>query len=272
MTVDRVVLAGCFVGVAVMVAGFIALRRLVGPRLEATGFTDSQGARVILGAVLGFFVFAVLDWAMARPVGGVGWSASKLVTHVIAAAFLVAFVRQLTPGRDSLGLRAPPLARTAGLAALAYASFLPIVVAVHWVNQRSLPEGTDAVQQPLSELLSAPGTPQFWVLVATVVIAVPIYEETLFRGMMQNGLEAIFARSRDAASARFLAIGVASAAFSLLHEWFTLLPVFTLAVFLGWLYARSGSLRLVILVHGLHNLVVIAWETVGRRWLASLDT
>jgi len=88
-----------------------------------------------------------------------------------------------------------------------------------------------------------------WVGVFLLVIAAPVLEEGLFRGIILRGfLDRYTPRSAIALSALF---------FSLAHFNIWQLPAsFALGLFLGWLYYRTRSLLLCVLVHAFHNLTL----------------
>lgn len=90
-------------------------------------------------------------------------------------------------------------------------------------------------------------------LVALVVMALgpAIFEETFFRGGMQNLLEKSTGRM-------WTAIILTSLVFSAIHfSWYGLLSRFALGMVLGLLYHYSGSLWLSILGHFLNNALVV---------------
>jgi len=92
--------------------------------------------------------------------------------------------------------------------------------------------------------------PSRWVRVLIVIGAVvvaPLFEELLFRGYLQTLLWRLTRR-------RWLAVILASIGFALVHQhWVTWLPIFTLAVVLGYMYERTGKLWVPILIHAMFN-------------------
>lgn len=88
-----------------------------------------------------------------------------------------------------------------------------------------------------------------WLVVLTVVAA-PIFEETLFRGLVLNG----FLRT---ASPR-VAVLATSALFALVHPGQSAVPVFCLAIAASVAYARTRALLTPILVHAAYNAAVLA--------------
>ena len=78
-----------------------------------------------------------------------------------------------------------------------------------------------------------------------------VFEETLFRGGMQNLLS-------DGRSMPVLAIIVTSIVFSAIHfSYLGFLSRFALSFILGWMYYRTGNLWLSIIGHALNNAVAL---------------
>ena len=108
-----------------------------------------------------------------------------------------------------------------------------------------------------------------------VVTAIPWCEEFAYRGLLQSaiakGLAKVLPSGRGATSEeaatdgtmRWVAIAVASVAFSLMHV--TALPessrgaalvtLWTVSIVLGWLYERTGRLAAPVAAHGLFNAI-----------------
>lgn len=124
----------------------------------------------------------------------------------------------------------------------------------------------------LSRLLDRPPLPEFMVEVyrtalvlpllwLAVVVAAPLFEETLFRGFMLPGLAS--ARRLGAAGAAL----VSALLFALLHvgqyDLFDLSFVVSLGVFFAAARLATGSLPLAVWLHLLNNLV----STVQMEWM-----
>ncbi len=101
--------------------------------------------------------------------------------------------------------------------------------------------------QDIEFVTRAQDTAERVALVIAVVLAAPVIEEALFRGLLQGTLEA---RLRG-----WLAIAVAALAFGLLHGREGTLFFFFWSLPLGWITWRSGSIRPAIVVHAVNNLV-----------------
>jgi membrane protease YdiL (CAAX protease family) len=128
---------------------------------------------------------------------------------------------------------------------------------------------------------------RFWTI-ATAVFIAPISEELFFRGHFQTILIRLFARRPVQAFAipaepaplstetvtssnyetppaympeanvatglrRWTAVIVTAFIFAVIHPWWTIIPIFVLALALGYVYERTGNLWTVIALHILFN-------------------
>lgn len=104
----------------------------------------------------------------------------------------------------------------------------------------------------LAELLpSLPSAPdkRLW-LFALTVLAAPLCEEFIFRGLIFGGLR----RSMPAAQA----IVISAAVFAVVHPALSLLPVFVVGLCTAWVYERSKTLLAPMLVHAAYNAAMVA--------------
>lgn len=80
-------------------------------------------------------------------------------------------------------------------------------------------------------------------------VVAPITEEVFFRGLMLRGFLKRYSE--------FKSILISSILFALIHlNPYQIIAAFFIGLFLGWLFSRTGSLMLCILVHALHNGIV----------------
>ncbi len=92
-----------------------------------------------------------------------------------------------------------------------------------------------------------------WMLALTVVAA-PIFEEFIFRGLIFGGLRR---------SVGLLPSAVASAAvFAAVHPAASILPVFALGVCAALAYERTQTLRAPMLTHAVYNAMVVGYQVV----------
>jgi len=127
---------------------------------------------------------------------------------------------------------------------------------VQWITGRQ-PELI--AHETLRAILESPADGWLVVMSALVVIATPVLEELLYRGLLQEALRGIGA-------GRWPAIAVTSAIFAAMH-WQNTAPhavfaLFVLSLGFGWVYERTGRLTASIVMHMLFNL--------GNLWLALL--
>ncbi len=96
----------------------------------------------------------------------------------------------------------------------------------------------------------------FVILISALVLA-PLFEEVIYRGLVQSALIAHFGHD-----ARWPIILAAALLFGVIHAgaaaWHVLPGLVVLGVLLGWLYERTGSLLAPVLVHMGFNLLNVA--------------
>ncbi len=90
-----------------------------------------------------------------------------------------------------------------------------------------------------------------WVL-ALAVVAAPLCEEFIFRGLIYGGLR----RSMKAPQAMLMSAAV----FAVVHPPLSMLPVFVLGLCTAWTYERSKTLLAPMLVHATYNAVILSMQ------------
>ena len=88
-------------------------------------------------------------------------------------------------------------------------------------------------------------------------ILTPIFEELVFRGLLQSYL-------RDIGYSPWRTIFIASIIFSVLHPWMHLPALLILSVCMGYAYEKSGSLLRSIFIHCFFNSATIAFALLGK--------
>ena len=108
---------------------------------------------------------------------------------------------------------------------------------------------------PMLELKMA-GNPhmQYWLLGLTV-LAAPLCEEFIFRGLIFGGLRRTLTP--------LLSALVSAAIFAVVHPPLSMLPVFVLGLCTAWAYQRSQTLLAPMLVHALYNAAVVTALLLG---------
>ncbi|MEX0702398.1 MAG: CPBP family intramembrane glutamic endopeptidase [Planctomycetales bacterium] len=109
---------------------------------------------------------------------------------------------------------------------------------------------------PFLKLLAENSVPEvvFWIGLSVIVFA-PLAEELVYRVILQGWLAT---RWRPAT-----AIVASSALFSLVHGWPDLLPLFPLALILGYVYHRTRSYIAVVTLHALFNGLNLAFQLLA---------
>lgn len=86
------------------------------------------------------------------------------------------------------------------------------------------------------------------IMVVLITIITPIFEEILFRGLIQSAIRGVIGNP-------WISIFITSAIFTSLHEPQHWLALFAIATCLGYAYEKSGSLTRPILIHAIFNTI-----------------
>ena len=183
-------------------------------------------------------------------------SISTIVMTPIGLAYLVLVVRwRRWRIRDYLALKQPALGQT-----LRWLAVIAVYVAI--MDAVALILGRDVVNPFMAEAYKTAGS--ICLLVITLVIVAPLFEETVFRGFMFRGI----ASSRAGVVS---AIVITSILWSLMHTqygWLEISMIVGGGLLLGWARHQSGSTLLPMLMHAFMN-VVATVETVIKLELMS---
>lgn len=180
-------------------------------------------------------------------VGGAGFIVGTLTAALFAALFARA-----EPGS---GMLATWRCIAQGLAV--FLLTLPLVTLVGIAGKEiHLAIWPDALVEPVSHAtlrmfrdnLNDPWT---WAMIAVPVLLAPIFEELVYRGMLQSAFVRAFSRP-------WIAILATSVVFAIMHHgtgmpWYALLSIFTLSVGLGVAFERTGRIGVPIVAHALFN-------------------
>ncbi|MGX9699736.1 CPBP family intramembrane glutamic endopeptidase [Janthinobacterium lividum] len=197
------------------------------------------GAADGLIAAMLFFILQTLSLILLK-----GSSATPLAQLAIAfgaagaltyALLRLVYWRARTAGVPRIGQGRQPWRR--GAAGAAVATLFGI--------------GCTALLPPPAAPLMQINSDGLWLL-AVGVLAAPLCEEFIFRGLLQGGLR----RSLPA----WQAIGIAAALFAIVHPPAAMLPVFVLGLCTGIAYERSGALLAPMLVHALYNAAMLGYQ------------
>jgi len=95
-----------------------------------------------------------------------------------------------------------------------------------------------------------PATPLWLTLVA--VVAAPIFEEFIFRGLVFRGLARSFPPG--------IAVIASAAIFAIVHAPVSVIPVFVMGVGAALVYHRTGMLAAPMALHAVYNAAVLALQ------------
>ena len=110
-----------------------------------------------------------------------------------------------------------------------------------------LPEMPDNLKEYMKFLMNGMST---WVAFICVAIYAPLFEEWLCRGLILRGL---LQKTNPA-----VAILVSAAFFSLIHgNLWQAVPAFGMGLLFGYVYYRTGSLKLTMLMHFVNNAMAL---------------
>lgn len=205
---------------------------------------------VLWGAALAVYVtvaIARVGWAMAGGGDvGMGDPLVEAPAMLVATVVVVRLASRLRPGPGhGLGLVAPARRWWAiGVVACLVCTAATALVGMLVVLARGVPEQAAGVRW------GEVGVGALGRAVLLAVVLGPLIEEILYRGVLQRALAHRLGIR--------VALPVTAVVFALLHLPDMGLGHVTAGLLYGWLYHRSGSLWLAIVVHSLDNAVAIA--------------
>lgn len=205
----------------------------------------------LIGATAFFILQGIATFIIARDPANINMRVTTLA--FVSAGLLVFVVMRLYYWR----------ARTAGVPAIVRGTRLSATLqAVMPAAALAIAAGllTHSVIRhteyaPMLQLKVA-GNPtmQYW-LVGLTVLAAPLCEEFIFRGLIFGGLRRTLTP--------LLSALVSAAIFAVVHPPLSMLPVFVLGLCTAWAYQRSQTLLAPMLVHALYNAAVVTALLLG---------
>lgn len=182
----------------------------------------------------------------AAHLGTLLWYVFLLMVFLGAARF--GFVR----GFEGFGLNLRRLKQDFLQAVLTLWALLPLVFlsleVTVWIGRLFC--GPDFAMDQHTSLSALHQYPQLWLrglIIFNTVLVVPVFEEVLFRGLLQSTLTASLGKP-------WLSIAGVSLLFAMMHPYPTHLPALLILSFgLGYAYEKSGSLLQPIFIHILFN-------------------
>jgi membrane protease YdiL (CAAX protease family) len=257
------------------------------------GATYGRGLLILFGSVgIGLFIGSLVSmglWAvmtgrsiftlqqdMANPAYTNALRMMQLVSTFFIffiPALITAYLLSKKPYR-LLGFNFYFSRRQVGMVILIMVAALPLVGALGELNKmiplskemQAYFEGLEEQYAEQVKVLSQIGSPTEYLLSLLVMAIAPaIFEETFFRGGMQNLLQRI-------TNNPWIAIGVTSIVFSAIHfSFYGFIPRLALGIVLGMIFYYTGSLWLSIFGHFFNNALVVTQIYVYLRQGKSVD-
>ena len=228
---------------------------LLGPPLGLADVTILiAGGFVVLGELVVPQLLIPLVQAVLAPLARTPALNQALQVLLLYAGLMLAPLLMLTlllrplgspPAAGWLQWRWRPLPSALGLALTQVLLVLPLVALSGWLIEQIWrnPSGSN----PLLELVLTTGDPlALGTLALTATVLAPLFEETLFRGVLLPVLGERWGRGWG--------VVVSALTFGLAHlSLGELTPLVVLGLALGWLRLRSGRLAPCVLMHGFWN-------------------
>ena len=193
-----------------------------------------------------------------------GWQ-QKLITYsgfIVIEIIVIILILKLAKqyfenGLRGFGLRArkifPDIATAAAIFIVVWPLVLVLLFAVLQIGKMIVgPEFQIERNEGLSVILENDQLSLRILMVFFTVVVTPIFEELVFRGLLQSYL-------RNLNYGPWHSIFIASIMFSVLHPSMHLPAIFVLSVAMGYAYEKSGSLLRPIFIHFLFNGLTIAF-------------
>jgi len=216
-------------------------------------------------AVLVFFMFMIL--AFTTLTAGFEIPEADAVPPAYALAALITFVlvlymywrlklpdlfASLGIGRDRSVFRSIPMGIGAGLCTS--------LLGLGFLIMLKLAGTLEGLPDPKMAPNLTEGGDGLWKFALLTVVAAPMCEEFLFRGVLYKGM-------RSTMGVR-LSIIWSAVLFAFVHPPLGFVAVFALGVATAWLYEKTGSLWASMAAHATHNGVVVGLAYVGQTFSA----
>lgn len=203
-----------------------------------------------IAATIAFFavqVFAMLFLAQSDlPFGAQAFVAYSIAGAVVAGCSWIIF------GRRRYERASPRAGAAASGAGGVVVGLLASAVALAYLAGLDRIESLRAWKESQLELSSGVGAESAWPFILLAVVAAPLFEEYLFRGILFRGM-------RRSLAARY-AIPFSAALFTIVHPAISAPGVFALGLATAYVYERTGRLAAPIVAHALYNGIVVAWQ------------
>lgn len=133
-----------------------------------------------------------------------------------------------------------------------FAAVLPMTISM----LATLPfRGAENQHSLLKQLMESPDVATVAIIAVTAVIAAPVFEELLYRVILQGWLSTILPTS--------VAIPLVAILFASVHGWRDGLALFPLALILGYVFHRQHSYLSVVVIHALFNATMLTLQLLS---------
>lgn len=198
----------------------------------------------MLGAILGnIATMAMAKWISSGFASEYGMLISYPLMFIPAMLFCSSASRRNLMFEDGIALDSSNFGKYSGWSTALIVSIATVAAAfVADVFNVLLPPMPEALERVLEQMMDGP----LWVTLLCVSVFAPFFEEWLCRGMILRGL---LQKMKPG-----WAIVISALFFAAIHmnPW-QALPAFMLGCLFGYVYYRTGSLRLTMLMHGVNN-------------------
>ncbi len=232
--------------------------------LAKSGLRDVSAHRAPMWMFAGVLVFTAMAFAQTA-IERQSWIANAnlnsfqreaavyLATYAVASVVALGMLVLFSRTASGAGLKFKPGDLFIGLSCIALAyplielSATGAVAAHEWISR----EPAIVIAHPtLETIIDNFGDPWVWGLIAAIVLGAPIVEEIVFRGFLQTAMLRWF-------GSPWMAIVVAAVPFTALHikisgefvPYYSLAPIFVLAVAMGLAYERTRRIGVPIMMH-----------------------
>ena len=225
------------------------------------GFWATLGLSLVVGMTFILLqAWVIMVFVFIKFAGGMNFDMEEFILRIAFDGFVISLATILTgvactlmvilfaaarrnlPWREYLGMKYPSLKQ--------WVFWLPFYLSfVFIMDMSSLQDGQMAIPEFMVKIYeSARFLP---LLVIALVVAAPIFEEMFFRGFMLIG----FRRSWMGAVFSVIVTSALWAAIHLQYDFWTIVMIFFMGLFLGAARLKTGSIYLPIVMHAISNLI-----------------
>lgn len=206
----------------------------------------------LIGAILGNLIVSALALVSFEFATVYGTIISYPVMFIPPMLYTTAKSRHNDMFETGYAIDSDHFGRLGGFAMAVIVSVATIAAAFMADSLNSiLPQVPEWFKKAMEQIMNGP----IWITLISVSVFAPVFEEWLCRGIVLRGL---LQKSSPAA-----AIATSALFFALLHmnPW-QALPAFILGLLFGYVYYRTGSLKLTMLMHCVNNTMAVIFNEI----------